>query len=84
MLKRANARLDSMEWPTRSGRHARRHGGRPGSQAPRAAVPPSSGRACTCTQLIEPKGDDIVQPVTVGSISQAGCVAQVRRDKKRK
>jgi hypothetical protein len=45
---------------------------------------PSSGRrARGGVQPIEnPKGDDIVQPSTIGSISQAGRVAQARRDNK--
>ena len=45
--------------------------------------PASGRRAHGGAQPIEnPKGADIVQPATIGSISQAGRVAQARRDNK--
>jgi hypothetical protein len=84
--KRANARLDSMLADEK--RLAMRAGMAAAlDRKRRAAVhhPPSGRRARGGTQPIEnPKGDDIVQPATVGSISQAGRVAQARRDKKPK
>jgi hypothetical protein len=43
---------------------------------------PSSGRRAHGgpTPIENPKGADIVQPSTIGSITQAGRVAQARRD----
>ena len=85
-LKRANARLDSLIASEK--RLAMRAGMAAALDRKRRAPvhhPPSGRRARTGTQPIEnPKGDDIVQPATVGSISQAGRVAQARRDKKEK
>ncbi len=45
---------------------------------------PSSGRRAHGgpTPIENPKGADIVQPSTVGSITEAGRVAQARRDKR--
>jgi hypothetical protein len=83
-LKRANARLDSVLAAEK------RAAMRAGMQAAlvrkrRAPVhhPPSGRRARDGAQPIEnPKGADIVQPSTVGSISQVSRVAQARRDKR--
>ena len=83
-LKRVNNRLDSVL--THEKREAMRAGMTAALERKRRAPvhhPPSGRRARTGTQPIEnPKGDDIVHPATVGSISQAGRVAQARRDRK--
>ena len=85
-LKRVNNRLDSMLAAEK--RAAMRAGMSAALERKRRAPvhhPPSGRRARTGTQPIEnPKGDEIVPPATVGSISRAGRVAQARRDKKPK
>ena len=83
-LKRVNGRLDSMLAAEK--RAAMRAGMESALERKRRAPvhhPPSGRRARGGTQPIEnPKGADIVRPATVGSISQAGRVAQARSDNK--
>ena len=83
-LKRANAHLDRV---LAVEKRAAMHAGMQAALERKRRTPrhhPSSGRhAHGGAQSIEnPKGADIVQPSTVGSISQAGRVAQARRDSK--
>ena len=85
-LKRVNGRLDSV---LAAEKRAAMHAGMESALDRKRGAPvhhPSGGRrARTGAQPIEnPKGGEIVQPATVGSISQAGRVAQARRDKKEK
>jgi len=81
-LKRANAHLDSVLAADKKA--AMRAGMQAALERRRSATrhhPPSGRRARGGAQPIEnPKGADIVQPSAVGSISQAGRVAQARRD----
>jgi hypothetical protein len=83
-LKRANARLDGVLSAEK--RAAMRAGMQAALERKRRAPvhhPPSGRRARGGAQPIEnPKGAEIVQPATIGSISQAGRVAQARRDNK--
>jgi len=83
-LKRANARLDSVLADEK--RAAMRAGMQAALERKRHAPvhhPPSGRRARGGAQPIEnPRGADIVQPATVGSVSLAGRVAQARRDNK--
>lgn len=83
-LKRANGHLDRVLAAEK--RAAMRAGMQAALERKRRAPRhhPSSGRrAHGGVQPIEnPKGADIVQPSTVGSITQAGSVAQARRDSK--
>ena len=83
-LKRANGHLDRLLAAEK--RAAMRAGMEAALERKRRAPRhhPSSGRrARGGAQPIEnPKGADIVHPSTVGSISQAGRVAQARRDSK--
>ena len=85
-LKRVNNRLDSVLAGEK--RAAMRAGMTAALDRKRRAPvhhPPSGRRARSGAQPIEnPKGAEVVQPATVGSISQAGRVAQARRDKKEK
>ncbi len=83
-LKRVNGRLDSVlasekRAAMRAGMHAALERKR-GAQVHH----PSSGRhaGIGATPIENPKGADIVQPSAIGSISQAGRVAQARRDKR--
>jgi hypothetical protein len=83
-LKRVNGRLDSV---LSAEKRATMRAGMQAALERKRRAPvhhPSSGRrARTGTQPIEnPKGADIVQPSAIGSISQAGRVAQARRDKR--
>jgi hypothetical protein len=83
-LKRVNARLDSV---LADEKRAAMRAGMAAALARKRRLPvhhPASGRRARIgTQSIEnPKGADIVQPSIVGSISQAGRVAQARRDSK--
>jgi hypothetical protein len=85
-LKRANAHLDRV---LAGEKRAAMHAGMQAALERKRRAPrhhPSSGRrARGGAQPIEnPKGADIVQPSTMGSVSQAGRVAQARRDSKRK
>ena len=84
-LKRVNGRLDGTLAAEK--RAAMRSGMAAALERKRRAPvhhPPSGRRARGGAQPIEnPKGADIVQPSTIGSISQAGRVAQARRDKKK-
>lgn len=83
-LKRANGHLDRV---LAAEKRAAMHAGMQAAlerkrRAPRHH-PPSGRRARGGVQPIEnPKGADIVEPSAVGSISQAGRVAQARRDSK--
>lgn len=83
-LKRVNARLDSVLAAEK--RSAMREGMAAALDRKRRAPvrhPPSGRRARSGAQPIEnPKADAIVQPSMVGSVSQAGRVAQARRDTK--
>ena len=85
-LKRANSHLDRVLATEK--RTAMQAGMQAALERKRRAPRhhPSSGRrARRGAQPIEnPKGADIVPPSTVGSISQAGRVAQARRDDKTK
>ena len=83
-LKRANGHLDRV---LAADKRAAMHAGMRAALERKRRAPrhhPSSGRrARGGAQPIEkPKGADIVQASTVGSISQAGRVAQARRDSK--
>jgi hypothetical protein len=83
-LKRVNGRLDSVL--TAEKRTAMRAGMQTALDRKRRAPvhhPQSGRRARTgATSIENPKGADIMQPSMVGSISQAGRVAQARRDDK--
>jgi hypothetical protein len=83
-LKRANGHLDRVLAADK--RAAMRAGMQAALERKRRAPrhhPPSGRRARGGAQSIEnPKGADIVQPSAIGSISQAGRVAQARRDSK--
>ncbi len=83
-LKRANGHLDRLLAAEK--RAAMRAGMQAALERKRRTPrhhPPSGRRARGGVQPIEnPKGADIVQPSTVGSISQAARVAQARRDSK--
>jgi len=83
-LKRVNSQLDRVLAADK--RAAMRAGMQAALERKRRAPRhhPSSGRRTRAgVQPIEnPKGADIVQPSTIGSISQAGRVAQTRRDSK--
>lgn len=83
-LKRANGHLDRILATEK--RAAMRAGMQAALERKRRAPrhhPPSGRRARGGVQPIEnPKGADIVQPSAVGSITQAGRVAQARRDSK--
>jgi hypothetical protein len=83
-LKRANAQLDRV---LAADKRAAMHAGMQAALARKRRVPkhhpPSGRRARGGVQPIEnPKGADVVQPSTIGSVSQAGRVAQARRDSK--
>lgn len=83
-LKRTNGHLDRV---LAADKRAAMHAGMQAALERKRRAPrhhPSSGRrARGGAQPIEnPKGADIVQPSTIGSISQAGRVAQARRDGK--
>ena len=83
-LKRANAHLDRV---LAADKRATMHAGMQAALERKRRAPrhhPSSGRrARGGAQPIEnPKGADIVQGSTVGSVSQAGRAAQARRDSK--
>lgn len=83
-LKRVNSQLDRA---LAAEKRAAMHAGMQAALERKRRAPrhhPSSGRrAGGGVQLIEnPKGADIVQPSAIGSISQAGRVAQARRDSK--
>jgi hypothetical protein len=83
-LKRANGHLDRV---LAADKRAAMHAGMQAALERKRRAPrhhPSSGRrARGGAQPIEnPKGADIVQGSTVGSVSQAGRAAQARRDSK--
>ena len=85
-LKRANSHLDRV---LATEKRAAMQAGMQAALERKRRAPrhhPSSGRrARGGVQPIEnPKGADIIQPSTVGSITQAGRVAQARRDDKTK
>jgi hypothetical protein len=81
-LKRVNGRLDSL---LSSEKRAAMRAGMSAALERKRRAPvhhPSSGRRANGgpTPIENPKVADIVQPSTVGSITQAGRVAQARRD----
>ena len=83
-LKRVNGRLDSL---LSSEKRAAMRAGMSAALARKRRAPvhhPSSGRRARGgpTPIENPKVADIVQPSTVGSITEAGRVAQARRDKR--
>jgi len=81
-LKRVNGRLDSL---LSSEKRAAMRAGMHAALERKCRAPvhhPSSGRRARGgpTPIENPKGADIVQPSTVGSTTEAGRVAQARRD----
>ena len=83
-LKRANSQLDRV---LAADKRAAMHAGMQAALERKRRAPrhhPSSGRRARggVRPIENPKGADIVQPSTIGSISQAGRVAQARRDSK--
>ena len=83
-LKRVNGRLDSVLGSEK--RAAMRAGMHAALERKRGAPVhhPSSGRRARigAAPIENPKGADIVQPSAIGSISQAGRVAQARHDRR--
>ena len=85
-LKRVNGRLDSL---LASEKRAAMRAGMSAALERKRRAPvhhPSTGRRAGggAIPIENPKGADIVQPSAVGSITQAGRVAQARRDEKQR